>query len=1086
MNFFRAILTVFVFVAIAKIGFGQATIGQATMESELGKKPGSSIAQSARILGNPQRGALIFYRQGLACRQCHTIGKGDLKLGPDLSRLGERATAEHIIESIMEPSKKIGKGYKPVTITFLSGRSLTGIIKEDRGDKYVFLVPGEDKLRLIPKDSIDEETPGKSLMPAGLVNQLAEQRDFFDLVSFLLAIGKDPTAIARLQPSAEALKRPPLPLYESQLDHAGIIVDWNQKSFKKGKQLYESLCINCHGDKEHPGSLPNALRFASGKFRNGHDPYSMYKTITLGYRMMLPQRQLVPQQKYDVIHYIREEYLKKSNPNQYSAIGDGYLEGLPKGKSRGPVAEKHEPWRDMDYGPFLIGTYEIVNETTPPRPTITAEEKARAKREARPAEERWPKDVNFAYKGIALRVGGVGDEVNGGIAGGKSWTVFDHDTMRLAGAWSGPEFMDWQGIMFNGRHAISPRITGKLALENPIGPGWANPMNGSFTDPRFRGRDGRPYGPLPRTWAHYKGLYKHGNKIVVSYTVGLANILETSGLLRNEAGPVWTRTLNIGRSPHDLVMRIAPADGLSSSLIGLPEAARITKDGFLIVKIAAKQTPVNFAVLMSRIDQVDLDQLSAKADISLSLSKFTKGGPAQWPQELETTPSEGPSRDAFTIDVMPRPLDNPWKSRLRMTGLDFFPDGKRLVACCWDGDVWIVAGIDDLSSPITWRRIASGLFQPLGIKIVGDKILVGCRDQIAILRDLNGDGETDFYESFNSDHQVTDHFHEFAMGLQSDKDGNIYYAKSARHARRELVPHHGTLLKVTPDGARTEILANGFRAANGVCINGDGTFFVTDQEGHWTPMNRINRVEPGGFYGNMYSYGAPEDSSDSAMELPMFWANKKYDRSPSELLWVDSKKWGALNGKLLNLSFGYGKIFVVPHEKIDGQWQGGMSQIPLPQFPTGVMRARFHPTNGQMYACGMRAWGSNQISDSGGLYRIRYTGKPMYLPIGLNAKSDGMQITFSEPLDVQNAEDVGNYLVETWKLKRSANYGSPTLDEQVLRVESATVSADGCSVRLKLNGMRPTWCMQIGYRLKSDSGKAFNGVIQNTVYKTSK
>jgi len=120
------------------------------------------------------------------------------------------------------------------------------------------------------------------------------------------------------------------------------------------------------------------------------------------------------------------------------------------------------------------------------------------------------------------------------------------------------------------------------------------------------------------------------------------------------------------------------------------------------------------------------------------------------------------------------------------------------------------------------------------------------------------------------------------------------------------------------------------------------------------------------------------------------------------------------------------------------------------------------------------------------LYRIRYTGKPMYLPIGLNAKSDGMQITFSEPLDVQNAEDVGNYLVETWKLKRSANYGSPTLDEQVLRVESATVSADGCSVRLKLNGMRPTWCMQIGYRLKSDSGKAFNGVIQNTVYKTSK
>jgi aspartate/methionine/tyrosine aminotransferase len=41
-----------------------------------------------------------------------------------------------------------------------------------------------------------------------------------------------------------------------------------------------------------------------------------------------------------------------------------------------------------------------------------------------------------------------------------------------------------------------------------------------------------------------------------------------------------------------------------------------------------------------------------------------------------------------------------------------------------------------------------------------------------------------------------------------------------------VVPHHGTLLKVARDGSTTEILATGFRAANGVCVEPDGTFYV--------------------------------------------------------------------------------------------------------------------------------------------------------------------------------------------------------------------------------------------------------------------
>jgi hypothetical protein len=383
---------------------------------------------------------------------------------------------------------------------------------------------------------------------------------------------------------------------------------------------------------------------------------------------------------------------------------------------------------------------------------------------------------------------------------------------------------------------------------------------------------------------------------------------------------------------------------------------------------------------------------------------------------------------------------------------------------------------------LSWQRIASGLFQPLGVKIVNGLIHVSCRDQICILHDLNGDDEIDYYANFNNDHQVTDHFHEFAMGLQTDAAGNFYYAKSARHALTALVPHHGTLLRVSPDGSRTDIVANGFRAANGVCVNADGTFIVTDQEGHWNPKNRINWVREGGFYGNIFGYHDVEDSSDEAMEQPLCWITNAFDRSPAELLWVDSRTWGPLNNSLLNLSYGYGKIYVVPHEQVQGQMQGGMCELPLPQFPTGIMRGRFHPVDGQLYACGMFAWGSNQEQQEGGFYRIRYTGRPVHLPIGLQAKRNGVELVFSETLDPAAAADAANYAVKVWSLKRSSDYGSKHYGEHDLPIGKAMLSADGRSVFLAIPDLAPTWCMEIKYTVKGKQGEPIQGVIHNTIH----
>jgi glucose/arabinose dehydrogenase len=503
-------------------------------------------------------------------------------------------------------------------------------------------------------------------------------------------------------------------------------------------------------------------------------------------------------------------------------------------------------------------------------------------------------------------------------------------------------------------------------------------------------------------------------------------------------------------------------------------------EGYFVMEVP-KGKRVQIKLLISTAAQESLDQLAIHSSPVEALTTYTKGGTARYPQVIKTSIHQGEQEGAFQVDVLTPPFNSPWKNQLRLSGIDFFADKSKAVICSTDGDVWLVEGITQPTGILSWKRIASGLFQPLGIKVVNEEVFVTCRDQLVKLNDLNGDGETDFYESFNSDHQVTNHFHEFAMGLQTDKEGNFYYAKSARHARRALVPQHGTLLKVSKDGSTTEIIATGFRAANGVCINPDGSFIVTDQEGHWNPMNRINWVTKGKFYGNMFGYQPPADSSNAGMVPPVVWVERSIDQSPSELLWVDSKNWGPLQGSLLSLSYGYGKLLTVMPEQVGSHRQGGIFELPVPRFSTGVMRGRFNAADGNLYACGLSAWGSTQ-ADLGGLYRIRYVDKQSIIPIGLNAKKRGMKITFSDKPDAESMANVENYKVETWDLERSRAYGSKHYNVKTLAIEKVEVSADGKSVLLVLPDIKPTWVMQISYQFKGRDGVMVPGLIQNTIY----
>jgi putative heme-binding domain-containing protein len=1305
-----AAITGYVLLLAAPVPADPAAPGLPTLEQELLDEDPADLAKAARDQGDPTRGAIVFYQQHLTCTKCHAFDDDRQLLGPDLTKPEKKPTDEFLVQSVLRPSKEIRKGYETVVVITDEGKSFTGLLVDDNDKQLVLRDPNQDGKSLVfPKDEIDEyEHSPQSVMPAALVNQLANRQQFLDLVRYVMEIAeKGPERAQELEP-ASSLYVLAVPEYEKRIDHAGMIADLNQESFGRGAAIYDRLCINCHGTKDRPGSLPTSLRFASDKFRNGSDPHSMYKTLTYGFGMMTPQTWMVPQQKYDVIHYVRETYLKPHNPTQYVEPDRAYLATLPKGDTRGPAPSKYEPWVAMDYGPNLIASYEIGKNAS-----------------------------NFAYKGIAIRL----DTGPGGVTRGRHWMLYDEDTFRVAGAWSGEGFIDYNAIMLNGKHAIHPRIVGQLQFENKTGPGWGHPETGRFDDPRFRGRDDRPYGPLPRDWAKYQGMYHYGHRVILSYTVGDTAVLEMPSADASSDPPIFLRTMNIGPRRRDMILQVAqetgtqaglhpiadneladritvfgaggvpvaetPAaepgqaesgltfDGGTSVQIGSADAfdmthkdytvyARIktradgsvfsktapsdtwvrdgktlfirggrlcfdigwvgdvsakppvndgrwhdvamtwehgsgtarlyvdgqlagsgklqpkgnapghvvrlgftagnfprpqtffkgqmsdvrfyqrllddddvdalteadraddglvarwedrvvggstvrdasgnghdgevvkgrprpttaapregvvvtgisrpiagaqwlaSTDGSLRLKIPAGDRPLKFNLSVARAENADeippLVERMGKDESGMDLKAFTAGGPPRWPGTLATKAIVGNDDGPLAIDRLTHPATNPWFCRVRLTGFDFMPDNKRVAVCSWDGDVWMVDGIDRPDEALTWQRIASGLFQPLGLKVIDGKIYVTCRDQIAVLHDFNDDGETDYYECFNNDHQVTEHFHEFAMGLQADREGNFYYAKSARHAKPALVPHHGTLLRVSKDGSRTEILAKGFRAANGVCINPDGSFFVTDQEGHWMPKNRINWVpRKGGFYGNMYGYHDVTDSSDEAMLPPLCWITNAYDRSPAELLWVTSDQWGPLKGSLLNTSYGYGMVYIVPHEKVNGQLQGGVSRLPIPEFPTGVMRGRFHPVDGQLYLCGMFAWAGSR-NQPGGFYRLRYTGNPIHVPTGLRATREGLEITFSGTLDREVAANPANYNIKIWGLKRSAGYGSAHINERPLAVKAAELSSDAKTVTLQVPDLQPTWGMEIRYRLRGSDGEKVEASIHGTIH----
>ena len=783
-------------------------------------------------------------------------------------------------------------------------------------------------------------------------------------------------------------------------------------------------------------------------------------------------------------------------------------------------------------------------------------------------------------KGIVVRLG----------AKREASICYDTELLRASAGWNG--FLKFDAARFG--IIVPPKIDGDATFATPRFPGV------SLTEQFTNFREAHPYGPLPKEMAHYKGLYRHGQRVVLKYTVGPkgagqgardegqnhkssplpslgpqpsplgdSTILESPWLESAPGITAITRTILVSPTTVPLRMIIADAKAKvrlharseSATLIDQPGSGRV-------LVIAPHDKPVAIKLLVASADtnEAAFDQFVAASPVPEDLLKLTQPGPTLWGEPLVTkgelaegrmaegqglrgkgqkqedsspAPSLAPQPSPlappspltlpYVVDTITLPFTNPFHALFFCGGHDFLSDGRAAV-CTLHGDVWLVDGIDETLKRITWRRFATGLFQPLGLKIrvegqglrgegrkeggstpslvpqpapLSQLFVVG-RDQITRLHDLNGDGEADFYENFNNDAHVTLNGHEYVTCLETDRAGNFYYVKGNCNSQ---TPHDGSLLRVSMDGSKLDVFATGFRNSNGIGIGPNDEITVAPQEGEWTPASAVFLVREGGFYGGMMSHHQATPPTDFIR--PICWFPRLADNSSGGQVWTTSDRWGPLSNQLLHMSYGQCRLRLVLREgqgaRAEGQGtdkdsrhgptsnssppltpqpsplappNGGSLELPL-RFNSGIHRARMNPHDGQLYVTGLKGWTTSAVHD-GCFQRVRFTGQPIDVPIAMKTYGNGVALTFTRQLNRDAAEDPANYQLEAWNYKWSAAYGSPEykpsapgqIGRDELEAKSATLLEDNQTVFLELPNLKPVDQLSIGCTLLTHTGSA--------------
>lgn len=378
------------------------------------------------------------------------------------------------------------------------------------------------------------------------------------------------------------------------------------------------------------------------------------------------------------------------------------------------------------------------------------------------------------------------------------------------------------------------------------------------------------------------------------------------------------------------------------------------------------------------------------------------------------------------------------------------------------GEVFLLDNVTGETSKdqVTYEKVATDLFNPMGIAVIGESIYVSERDKLTELTDPDGDG---FYD----DHRTVaewpfgGNFHEFAFGLLHDKKYfyvNLSVAINNGGATTDPQPaeNRGTAIKVDRRTGAVSYVAGGLRTPNGMVKGPDGELFVMDNQGAWLPSSKLVHVEQGKFFNHFTNPAGPYD--DQPVSAPALWVpQNEIGNSPSSPVQLEE---GPFEDQLVFGDVTYGGLQRGFLEKVEGEYQGAVFRHSA-GLEAGVNRTVVGP-DGALYVGGIGEGGN--WSEPGklryGLQKLTPNGEDAFDMTEMRVTKKGFEVEYTQPLSAETVAKIAEdpnaaFRMDHWRYVPTRSYGGPKVDERPLFVAGAKVSRDRTKVTLTVDGLEP-------------------------------
>lgn len=436
----------------------------------------------------------------------------------------------------------------------------------------------------------------------------------------------------------------------------------------------------------------------------------------------------------------------------------------------------------------------------------------------------------------------------------------------------------------------------------------------------------------------------------------------------------------------------------------------------------------------------------------------------------------------FKIERAP----NPSGVDPQVGGVAALPDG-RIAAVFHRGELMIYD-----PAKKSWAKFAEGLQEPLGILAESaSTFVVMQRSELTRIKDSDGDGKADGYETVFDGFGMSGNYHEFAFGPAKGPDGFYYvslnlasglggvrseirgrwselgvlnfqqmiqdkdWGKRSKDAGRMFsrVAYRGWIMRVKPDGSGAEPYACGFRSPEGLGFDAQGHLLCTDNEGDWRGTSPLFTIKKDGFYGHPASLVWREGWDEGyPIKLPVPQLDAMRDKETARFIQGDlansptqpvifPPSWGAYAGQTVFGEMNQNRMVRYLPDEVNGFSQGTL--IPMfdevgTELGNGNHRLTFTP-DGSLWV------GKTHLSWAGaeGLMKITpVEAEKAFILTSVKlekaGESQAFRLKFSQPLASGQDKIAGN----RYDFLYREEYGSPKIDEATLALGAPVLSED--------------------------------------------